>query len=307
MQILAMLSRNPLIAYREMATMLKVSVPAIHRRVQVLHDKGIVGRHRAKIPMSYLGAVSAHFVGRSSASSVDEVMTNLSKNDSARSILITSGNMLFIHAELRSMNALDRFSEFASRTSKISNPRIGIDPAGEDMACGEELTPLDLRIIRAMHNDARKSTVDIADELGVSARTVRSHLDRMIENGLIELSTEVDPTYSEDTSSILRMFLREGTDKKRFQAAILREHFPQVFYCQSFINIPDFAICATITRTPKDLKRLLEKIQNEEGLLSVESNIAITGRYFDTWRDGLVDACDKDGAMEIAAKLSKKK
>jgi DNA-binding Lrp family transcriptional regulator len=234
-------------------------------------------------------------------------MTNLSKNDSARSILITSGNMLFIHAELRSMNALDRFSEFASRTSKISNPRIGIDPAGEDMACGEELTPLDLRIIRAMHNDARKSTVDIADELGVSARTVRSHLDRMIENGLIELSTEVDPTYSEDTSSILRMFLREGTDKKRFQAAILREHFPQVFYCQSFINIPDFAICATITRTPKDLKRLLEKIQNEEGLLSVESNIAITGRYFDTWRDRLVDACDKDGAMEIAAKLSKKK
>src|SRR5512137_3102770 len=91
--ILAMLSQNPLIAYREMATMLKVSVPAIHRRVQVLHDKGIVGRHRAKIPMSYLRAVSAHFVGKSSASSVDEVMTDLSKNDSTRSILITSGNM----------------------------------------------------------------------------------------------------------------------------------------------------------------------------------------------------------------------
>ena len=305
--ILAMLSQNPLIAYREMATSLKVSVPAIHRRVQVLHDKGILGRYQARIPMSCLRATSVHFVGRSSASSVDKVMTDLSKNDSVRSLLITSGNMLFIHAELRSLDALDQFSEFAKGTSMIGDPRIGIDSAGEDKAGGEELTPLDLRIIRSMHNDARKSTVDIADELGISARTVRSHLDKMIENCLIELSTEIDPTYSEDTSSILRMFLKEGTDKRRLQATILHKHFPQVLYCQSFVNIPDFTICATITKTPKDLKRLLEQIQSEEGLRSMESNIAITGRYFDTWRDKLVDKCDKDGAQEIASMLSKKK
>jgi hypothetical protein len=102
------------------------------------------------------------------------------------------------------------------------------------------------------------------------------------------------------------MFLKEGTDKKKFQAAILQRHFPQVLYCQSFVNIPDFAICAAITKTPKDLKRLLEEVQSEEGLRSVESNIAITGRYFDTWRDKLVDACARDGAKEIASKLSKR-
>src|SRR5512137_425812 len=97
--ILAMLSQNPLVAYREMATSLKVSVPAIHRRVQVLRKRGILGRCRARISMSYLRAISVHFVGRSSASSVDEVLANLSRNDSVRSLLVTSGNMLFIHAE----------------------------------------------------------------------------------------------------------------------------------------------------------------------------------------------------------------
>ncbi len=303
--ILAMLSQNPLMAYREMATSLKVSVPAVHRRVQVLQDKGILGRYQARIPMSYLRATSAHFVGRSSASSVDAVAAELSKNDSVRTLLITSGNVLFIHAELRSLDDLDRFSDFAKRASMIHEPRIGIDPVGEDKTGGKKLTPLDLRIIRSMHSDARKSTVEIADELGVSARTVTSHLNGMTGNHLIELSLEVDPTGSEDTSSILRMFLKEGADKRRFQASILQKHFPQVLYCQSFVNIPDFAICAAITRTPKDLKHLLERIQSEEGLQTVESNIAIAGIYFDTWRDRLVDKCDKEGAQEIASILSK--
>ena len=48
----AMLSEHPLMAYREMAASLKVSVPAINRRVRVLRSKGVLGRHQARISCS---------------------------------------------------------------------------------------------------------------------------------------------------------------------------------------------------------------------------------------------------------------
>jgi len=301
--ILSKLSQNPLLAYRELATSLGISVQAVHRRIQVLSKKKVLGKYHANIPLGYLRAVSVHFVGRSSGGSMDDVLKGLARSTSVRTALIASANVLFIHAELRSIDALDEFSEFAKRTSLIHDPRIAIDPM-EDQSKGT-MTPLDLRIIRSMHNDARKPTVDVAEELGVSARSVRTHLDKMIADGLIELTVEIDPTFSEDTSSILRVFLNENSDKKRIGAMLMKQHFPKVLYCQSFVNIPDFLICAAVSRTPNDLKRLQEGIQQEQGIRSVESNIALTGRYFETWRDELVESCEKDRAKEIAEKLAR--
>lgn len=306
LQIAALLSENPLVPYREMAMKLGTSVPAIHRRVEVMRKKGILGRHHASIPLQYLRAISVHVVGKSLAPSMDDMIRGLSRNDSVSSVLVASGNVLFIHAELRGIGALDEFSAFAKRTAMISEPRIAIDQSHEDDQPIEgDLTPLDLRIIRSLHDDARKNTVKVAEELGVSSRTVRQHLNRMVESRRIEFMTEFYPTYSEDTSSILRIFLKENSDKKKVGATIVRKYYPEVFYCQSFVNIPDFVICATITRTSKDLKVLLEKVQLEEELMSAESNIALTGRYFRTWRDALVESCNKDRAQEIAEKLAK--
>lgn len=306
LQIVALLSENPLISYREMAMKLGTSVPAIHRRAEVLRKKGILGGHHASIPLQYLRAVSVHVVGKSLAPSMDDMIRELSRNDSVRSVLVASGNVVFIHAELRGIGALDEFSAFAKRTAMISDPRIAIDQSHEDdQPIDGDLTPLDLRIIRSLHEDARKNTVNVADELGVSSRTVRQHLNRMVESRLIEFTTEFDPTYSEDTSSILRIFLKEDSDKKKVGATIVRKHFPEIFYCQSFVNVPDFIICATVTRTSKDLKALLDKVQMEEELSSMESNIALAGRNFRTWRDALVESCDKQRAKEIAEKLAK--
>ncbi len=306
LQIVALLSENPLVPYREMAMKLGTSVPAIHRRVELLRKKGILGGHHASIPLQYLRATSVHVVGRSLAPSMDEMTNGLSRNDSVRSVLVASGNVVFIHAELRSIGALDEFSAFAKRTAMISDPRIAIDQSHEDdQPLQGDLTPLDLRIIRSLHDDARKNTISVSEELGVSSKTVRQHLNRMVECKLIEFMTEFDPTYSEDTSSILRIFLKEDSDKKKVGATIVRKYFPEVFYCQSFVNIPDFVICATITKTSKDLKALLGKIELEEELRSAESNIALAGRYFRTWRDALVESCDREKAKEIAEKLAK--
>lgn len=54
------------------------------------------------------------------------------------------------------------------------------------------LTSLDWRIIRGLRGDALKSFGDVGKELGISARTVRRHFDRMVKEGSFDIVPIVD-------------------------------------------------------------------------------------------------------------------
>jgi DNA-binding Lrp family transcriptional regulator len=52
------------------------------------------------------------------------------------------------------------------------------------------MTETDMRIIRSLSNDARKSFVQVARELGISVRTVRNHVERLrAENTVFSMPT----------------------------------------------------------------------------------------------------------------------
>ncbi|GHS99266.1 hypothetical protein AGMMS50276_22580 [Synergistales bacterium] len=52
---------------------------------------------------------------------------------------------------------------------------------------------LDFRIISELKKNARASTTEIADMLGVAGRTVRRHIERLVENGVIHFNVYIDP------------------------------------------------------------------------------------------------------------------
>lgn len=58
---------------------------------------------------------------------------------------------------------------------------------------GRELTPLDWRILKAFRYKAKHPIAEIADEVGVSARTVRRHYGRMAQEGSFFLTLATDP------------------------------------------------------------------------------------------------------------------
>ena len=64
-----------------------------------------------------------------------------------------------------------------------------------------DLCELDYKIIRSLKEDSRKPVADISEEIGVSAKTIRRRLDRMIKNFLIELSIDWYPDASNDLMS----------------------------------------------------------------------------------------------------------
>jgi Lrp/AsnC family transcriptional regulator for asnA, asnC and gidA len=56
-----------------------------------------------------------------------------------------------------------------------------------------ELSDVDRRMIRILQSDGRRPFADMAAELAVDARTVRRRVERLREDGIIEITTVADP------------------------------------------------------------------------------------------------------------------
>jgi Lrp/AsnC family transcriptional regulator for asnA, asnC and gidA len=56
-----------------------------------------------------------------------------------------------------------------------------------------KITPLDVGIIAALHRDARKSFVKIAQQLKVPESTVRHRLNRLVRHGVLEFAAVANP------------------------------------------------------------------------------------------------------------------
>jgi Lrp/AsnC family transcriptional regulator for asnA, asnC and gidA len=55
------------------------------------------------------------------------------------------------------------------------------------------LAPVDIGIIRCLHEDARRSVASIAEELGLPESTVRHRLNRLVKQGVVEFTALTNP------------------------------------------------------------------------------------------------------------------
>lgn len=294
-ELLRLLSLDPRAPYRELADRLHVSIQAVHRRIVNLREAHVITGFSANPSMGYLGAVRAHVVGRSECASPEELRTNLRGSDSVVTTLLSSGNVVHVNTLLRSLGDLEAVTEFAKRAARIPEARVAIETPDPRTARrpGQTYTPLsalDMRIVRSLHRDARKSAADVASELGVSAVTVRRRLDRMAQERSIEFTTDVDPTFSGNVAALLAVTLFPGTDKGRVGARLLEKHWPALFYFLTFLNLPDFLILAAWTGTTAELKAVVDAVAKDEAVKSATCNVALAGFVFETWRDKLVEA-----------------
>ena len=164
----------------------------------------------------------------------------------------------------------------------MSSP-MGLFPA-EPKPSDLALYDLDYAIIRSLKDNSRKAVSDVADELGVSAKTVRRRLSRMIKNWLIELSLEWYPDASNDIITLFAVHLKPDVDMSKAQG-IPRKYFPNMLFWWSFMNMPGVLTCAVWTNTMKKLQEIRENLEKEESVLSVVPNILYVGYIFSTWRD----------------------
>ncbi len=303
-KLMTILAADPRIHFRELASKLGVSTQAVHRRMQDLMKAGVIRGTSAGISIRYLNAVPVILFGRSNTISVEDTVKKLSGNELSSSVLVAGGNFLYVVGLLRSISELDSYTDYVKRAAELPEPTVGIysldaglapdfiDRGTKKKESYEKLTPLDLRIIASLKEDARKPVGDIAAEIGVSAKTVTRRLENMITEGSIDLVVPMDPTKCGDIVSLVHVHLKDGASKQTVGRRLSSKLSPRLWYMRSFSNLPGFLHCVVCTDRMDDLRAVIKKIGEDSEVKSVVPNTWYSDHIFETWRDRLVPSPD---------------
>ncbi len=289
------LIREPRISYRSLGKIVGISSVAAHKRVQELRDSGIINGSSAEIDIRALRGASIMVFGRTGISSPTLLHQVLGSDEHTSMILIGSGNYVFIGAMLRSISELERYLEFVRREGQIPRAVAGlhtIRPSGvrmTDIKDPGEISPLEMRIIASMRKDARKQAVDIARELGLSARMISSKLESMLKQNKINLTTRWRPDYSSDTVALICMRLKEGEDKQAVSKGIYQRFASNVVFLSSFSNLPDLVISTAWARSPKGIASLADDLLAEGTFQAIVPHTICEGYFLETWKERLLD------------------
>lgn len=284
--IIRKLLENSRITFRELAEITSMSVSTIHKRIQNLIDDGIINAFIVRPTMISLKGLWLLSSGTSNAKSIDLISQELGNHETIYVVSIASGKYLYVGAYLRNISELQEFTSFLSKTSQISNPSIGIISIPY-ITTPETLSSIDYKILKTLNRDSRKTLTEIGEDVGISPKTVRRRLDRMIENKLAYFTIEWTPKSENNFITIFHIYLNEDTDINSTIQHIYQKYNQNVAYCLSYSNIPNYITMHTWAKTSIESQKIQEELQTE-GFKDVIPRIILYGKYYDCWVDQLL-------------------
>jgi len=284
--ILKKMFENSRLTYRELAEITNISVSATHKRIRKLEDNKIIEAYTARPSAIALKYLSVMIIGTSNAKSLDAISKELGQHESISFIGIAGAKSLTIAAFLRDLSELQEFSSYVSKTAQISDPLVGIVNVSYHTT-PEPLTSIDFKILKSLNKDSRKPVVDVADDVGLSTKTVRKRLQRMIENNVVDFSIEWSEKADKNLTTAFHLHLNEGTDIDSTIQHIYEKYNQNVIACLSFSNIPNFIMMYTWTKSTQESYEIQEKLQTE-GYKDIIPYLALSSDFYDCWIDQLL-------------------
>jgi len=280
------LLENSRITYREIAKIVNLSISAVHKRIKVLEDDGVINAYIARpsaIALKFLWIV---IFGESKVKVMGLVREILGQHEMIVEVAIMGSKYFFISAHLRDISELQEFSSYVSKTAQISEPTVGIINLPY-IPISETLTNTDFKILKYLNRDARKSITDVADDTGLSSKTVRKRIDNMIKNKLVSFTIEWKPLSTQSFFSTFFIYLNEGTNMKNTFRQLSKKYSKNLAYMINYSNIPNFINMITWAKTPQESQEIEDEL-NTEGFKRIVHRVFISTEWYECWIDQLV-------------------
>ena len=296
LKIILLLFNNSRLTYREISDYLGLSVNAVYKRVQSLIDSNIIEKFTARLKPYAIKAIYSFIFGQCNALDINNTVKQLGKHDNTWQIILSSRNYMYIGAMLETIHDLEEYSSFVSKILNLKSPNIGLLSGVEYKSSVPYIVPksgannydhFDLEIIRSLHKDSRKPISEIADEVNSTPNTIRRRLNRMIEEGIIDLSINFNPEDSNDIFALFQISIKPSLDKSEFSKYLNEKYEPNIFYCWTFSNQPNLILSWVWANTMKELTDLVENIKKEK-IESIVFDIMYKVYYFETWKEKLL-------------------
>lgn len=279
------LMKNSRLTYRELAQETSLTVNAVHKRVQHLIEIGTIRAFTARPNIAALKGIMVGTWGTTKAKSVDDVLLKLKEHDGVWFVAIQSGKFLYIVAYLRDISELQNYSSFVAKTSEIDHPTVGLINLPYQTV-PETLKNVEFKILKSLRRDARKSAADVAEEVGLSTKTVTKAIDRMIKNQLVEFSIDWAPVSENDFITVFYVYLQDNTNINAKYQRLMEKFGKNIMYILTYSNIPDLLTMHTWTRSAQEMQNITRDLQ-AEGFRDVVPFILLGGRYYTCWLDDL--------------------
>ncbi len=302
-KLLLLLYENPRMHSQELEKRLGISRQAIHHRMLALTKSGVFRTMKPGISVHYIEAVPAVVWGRSRTASVEETLDRLGENEFVGRVDVAGGNYLYILGCLRSASELDGYVEFVKRAAEIPEPTVGLAVISDEILpfCGErrrqsykKLSPLDLRIMNSLRGNVRRPTAEIAEMLGVSAKTIDRHLNEMISEGSLDYDMPWDIPTGEDMLTVVHVNLRSDVDKVRVARRLRSKDPIHLAYFRCFSNLPDFLLGLINSNKMSEIRKILAEIREDEDVMTVMPNLVYHERLYDNWSEKTLDIWLRD-------------
>jgi DNA-binding Lrp family transcriptional regulator len=296
LKIILLLFNNSRLTYREISDYLGLSVNAIYKRVQSLIDSNIIEQFTATLKPYAIKAIYTFIFGQCNAPDINEAVSELGKHDNTWQVILSSRNYTYIGAMLESIHDLEDYASFVSKVLKLQSPNIGFlsgvqyktsIPYIIPKAGSNNYDKFDLEIIRCLHKDSRKAISEIAEEVNSTPNTIHRRLNRLIEEGIIDLSINFNPEDSNDLFALFQINIKPSMDKMDFSKYLNDKYEPNLFYCWTFSNQPNLVLCWVWANTMKEMTDLVEEIKQEQ-IESIIFDIMYKVYYFETWKEKLL-------------------
>jgi hypothetical protein len=231
--------------------------------------------------------------GHSSTQRPNQVKETLSEDEYTYWLSIAGGNELYIGGYLRNPKELDHYVGHVQEIAEIESPRVGIIgyDSGQKLSADYDagLDSTDYRIITALQDDSRKALSDVAEELNLSAKTVRRRLEILEAQDVTHYSIKWYPEASNDIISIFNLHLPPGFDRNNVGTELIQEHHPHALFFWSFSNIPNYLMMLTWNATMSSMMDLQMALRESNAIDNLVANIVYSGHVFETWRDRFVE------------------
>ena len=212
-----MLMANSRMPYTELADTLQMSVNSVHKRVKSLVEIGALQNFHTKLSF-FLFPNTANIImfGESQIKNTKSLFDKLGKNECIYNVTQASGSMFFIHAYIENINGLDSLVSFVRKTGEIKELFVGLSktnpPSNLIDSSDMSYSKLDYLIIQSLKNNSRKTISDVSKEIDSSTKTIRRHLNRLIEKNLVTFTVDWYPDKTPQLISMIILKLKPNVD-----------------------------------------------------------------------------------------------
>ncbi|MCY3413016.1 MAG: Lrp/AsnC family transcriptional regulator [Candidatus Heimdallarchaeota archaeon] len=287
LHIMQLLTINSRLTNRELADATSLSVSAVHKRIKSLEENQVITAYIARPSIIALNSIPVVIFGRSKAKSMKIIKELLGSHENIFSIAIASGNMIYISGMLRNISELQVISTFAQSEGLLDDYQVGLvnEPYGSPV----QLSPTEFKILKSLNRDARKSLVDVAKDIGSSAKTVRRYLEEMIDEQKVSFTIEWAPLYQQSFISVFHIYTTASQNTSEMVQKLIEKFSNNLVVCVSFGNIPNFILLETWSPSARDSQDILEELQ-EEGFTDIIPHVLLSINWFSNWIDDLIDS-----------------